>query len=126
MARRQSDTRAAKRAATMAGRHAKRFKRMNKRIKPPRGRRVMGGSGRKIDGDGDRQMARAAPLSKAAQIRRQKRLGRRSAIVAGHGKTDGRRRGFVVAPEVRITDHVGATNGGEIASRLFTRHGRLP
>jgi IS5 family transposase len=73
---RQSYTRVAKRATVMAGRyaHAKQFKRMNRQIKLLRTRlgRVIRDIRRKIDGNEELEMAFAAALSKAAQIRGQK------------------------------------------------------
>jgi IS5 family transposase len=85
---RQSYTRLAKRAAMMAGRyaHAKQFKRMNGRIKFLRTRlgRVIRDIRRKIDGDEELQMAFAVPLSKAAQIRRQKQRQRGWKLYSWH------------------------------------------
>jgi IS5 family transposase len=88
VALRQSYRRVAKRAAMMAGRyaHAKQFKRMNRQIKLLRTRlgRVVRDIRRKIDGDEELQMAFAAPLSKALQIRRQKQRQRGWKLYSWH------------------------------------------
>jgi IS5 family transposase len=85
---RQSYTRVAKRAAMMAGRyaHAKQFKRMNKQIKLLRTRlgRVIRDIRRKIDGAAELEMAFAAALSKASQIRRQKQRQRGWKLYSWH------------------------------------------
>ncbi len=85
---RQSYTRVAKRAAMMAGRyaHAKQFKRMNKQIKLLRTRlgRVIRDIRRKIDGAAELEIAFAAALSKASQIRRQKQRQRGWKLYSWH------------------------------------------
>jgi IS5 family transposase len=85
---RQSYTRLAKRAAMMAGRyaHAKQFKRMNGRIKFLRTRlgRLIRDIRRKIGDDEELQEAFAVPLSKAAQIRRQKQRQRGWKLYSWH------------------------------------------
>jgi IS5 family transposase len=73
---RQSYARVAKRAALMAGRyaHAKQFKRARRELKFLRTRlgRLVRDVGRKIEGNAALHQVFAAPLSKAAQIRRQR------------------------------------------------------
>ena len=74
---RQSYVRVAKRAALMAGRyaHAKQFKRCNRELRFLRTRlgRLIRDIRRKIDGDERLQEVFAIPLSKAMQIRRQRK-----------------------------------------------------
>jgi transposase, IS5 family len=88
VALRQSYARLAKRAAMMAGRyaHAKQFKRMNREIKFLRTRlgRVIRDIRRKIEDDEALQEVFAVPLSKAAQIRRQKQRQRGWKLYSWH------------------------------------------
>ena len=85
---RQSYARVARQAAMMAGRyaHAKQFKRMNRQIKFLRTRlgRIIRDIRRKIDGDEDLKEIFATPLSKASQIRGQKRRQRGPKLYSWH------------------------------------------
>jgi len=85
---RQSYARLARRAAMMAGRyaHAKQFKRMNRQIKFLRTRlgRIIRDIRRKIDGNEDLEESFAVPLSRAAQLRRQKQRQRGWKLYSWH------------------------------------------
>jgi len=85
---RQSYARLAKRAAMMAGRyaHAKQFKRMNRQIKFLRTRlgRIIRDIRRKTEGDEVLREAFAIPLSRASQIRGQKKRQRGWKLYSWH------------------------------------------
>ncbi len=83
---RRSEASASRRQVAGRYAHAKQFKRMNRQIKFLRTRlgRVIRDIRRKIDGDGELREAFGVPLSKAAQIRRQKQRQRGWKLYSWH------------------------------------------